>query len=56
MFIDEGRIRIKAGDGGDDGDVLMSSSLRHNFRKCDFVPYCEADVRRFSLGGTGMSQ
>jgi GTPase len=44
MFIDEARIRIKAGDGGmafrrekfvpkggpSGGDVLMSSSLSHN--------------------------
>src|SRR6266478_6805912 len=30
MFIDEARIRIKAGDGGNGGDVLMSSSLSHN--------------------------
>jgi len=30
MFIDEAKIRVKAGDGGKGGDVVMESSERHN--------------------------
>jgi len=30
MFIDEAKIRVKAGDGGKGGDIVMESSERHN--------------------------
>src|ERR687884_27811 len=30
MFIAEAKIRVKAGDGGKGGDVIMESSERHN--------------------------
>src|SRR5450432_1881783 len=30
MFIDESTIRVKAGDGGKGGDVIMESSEQHN--------------------------